>query len=311
LKPSTEASRLLNKLEKGFTVLILLLSTGGLLPVLRGVEGVGASGHVTSDPISQAIWLALYVVTFTLVAAQWKRFVNVATRDTLLLLLVSLALVSVLWSVAPEVTARRGFALVGTVLIGIYFAMRYSLSEQLRLIAWALGIAAVLSLVFALALPSYGISGGQDNPEHAGAWQGIFVHKNTLGGIMTLSALVFLLLGLSSHKYRKFIWAGFGLSVGLIVLSNSQSSLVIFLTLLILLPLYSVLRRHYPLIVSVSITFILLVGSASIWILVNLGPTLATLGRDTTLSGRTELWAAVLDMIWRNVWLGTDTTQSG
>jgi hypothetical protein len=35
--------------------------------------------------------------------------------------------------------------------------MSYTPKEQMRLLAWALGIAVVLSLVFTLAIPSYGI----------------------------------------------------------------------------------------------------------------------------------------------------------
>lgn len=89
---------------------------------------------------------------------RWRQFINVLTRDKLLLLLVVVALCSLFWSVSPEVTLRRSVALVGTTAIGAYLATRYTVGGQLRLLAWALGIAALLSLVFGLLLPSYEIS---------------------------------------------------------------------------------------------------------------------------------------------------------
>ena len=300
-KSSTGASQLSEKLEKGFTVLILLLATGGLLPLLRHGGEASTVGIAEGDPVARAIWIGVYVATFALVAARWKLFVYVATRDKLLLLLVVLAMISVLWSFDPGFTIRRSFALVGTTLIGIYFAMRYSLGEQLRLLAWAFGIAALLSLLFALAVPSIGISSKVESP---GAWLGIFDHKNTLGSRMALGALVFLLVGLSTRRYRKLAWASLGLSVGLILLSASQSSLVIFLTLPFLLGVYSMLRRPYTLAVPLSITLMLLGGSAATWLLINLETVLTALGRDVTLTGRTELWDAVWEMIWRSPWLG-------
>ena len=252
--------------------------------------------------MTQVMWLGIYGVTFLLIIAQWKRFINIATRDKFLLLLMGIALVSVLWSVAPEVTLRRNVALVGTTMVGAYLATRYELSELLRLLAWAMGIAALLSLAFGLALPSYGI----DNHSAAGAWQGIYSGgKNELGRSMALSALTFLLLALSAREYRWIAWAGFGLSVALLLLSNSQTSLVSFLILLPLLLCYSALRWHYTLAIPCVIIAILVVGTTAFW-LVGGGAesVLGLLGRDLTLTNRTAVWPAVIEMIRQRPWLG-------
>lgn len=279
-------------------MLVFFLSTGALIPLLVSHGAQGDQDLAQGDPLSQVVWLGVYATTSLLIVTRWRRFVRVATRDKLLLLLVGLALISVVWSVAPAITLRRDVALLGTTLVGAYFAMRYEPGEQLRLLAWALGVAALLSLLFALALPSYGL-------DSDGSWQGIFGGgKNALGRAMALGSLVFLLLALSSHRHRWLPWSGFVLSVGLLVMANSATSLTVLLSVLFLLPLYGALRWPYLLATSLLIFATLLGAIAAVWFMANQETVLGVLGRDATLTNRTELWPAVIDMIRQRPWLG-------
>lgn len=294
------AASLYDACERGFAVLAIFLFTGALVPLLRTPGGPGVV-VVQDDPVLWIMWLGLYGVTSLLILIRWRRFVYVASRDKLLLLLVGIAVLSILWSVAPQVTARREVALVGTTLFGAYLATRYSLGELLRLLAWALGVAALLSLVFALMLPSYGIT---SSPGHEG-WQGVFAGgKNVFGRTMAVSAIVFLLLALSSRKHKLVLWSGFGLSVGLLWMSNSVTSLISLLIIGLLLPLYHALRWRYTLSVSLLIFAVVAGGIVVTWLLANAEDVLGVLGRDSTLTNRTELWPAVIEMIRQHPWLG-------
>lgn len=298
---NVEMNGISNVLNRSFVVFVFLLaSTGALIPLLSQQNDVasGVSGGVL---VTQIIWLAVYVITFCLIAVRWRQFIGVVTRDKLLLLLVAVALISVLWSVAPEVTLRRGIALVGTTAIGAYLATRYTIGGQLRLLAWALGIAALASLAFGLLLPSYGIS---SDPLLQGDWQGIYNHKNALGSDMSLGAIVFLILATSSRNNRWIAWGGFVLALSLMVLSNSKTALVVFLAFLILWPVYRSLRWRYTLMVPFLIFAALLVGSIAAGLWSNADFLLGSIGRDTTLTGRTQLWSLVLDKVGERPWLG-------
>lgn len=297
----------LNALERAFVVVVILLSTGALLPLLHneGRTVVSAAQVVDvaqGDPVTQIVWLGVYGITALLAIMRWRQIVYVITRDKLLLVLVGIALVSIVWSVVPELTLRRGVALGGTTLFAAYLAARFSMSELLRLLAWALGIAALFSLLFALALPSYGI---YIDPRGE-AWGGIYSHKNTLGRTMALGAIVFLFLALSDRKHRWITLGGFGLSVAILLLSESVTSLVTFLILLALWPLYMTLRWRYvskvPFYAMVALGGVLVVA----WLLAGNLETvvLGALGRDPTLTGRTELWSAVLERIQERPLLG-------
>jgi exopolysaccharide production protein ExoQ len=294
-------------LEKGFVVFALWLFTQALLLLLH--EGGGPVGHLSLDQdfVTWLVFSGVYIITCLLIVLRWKHFIRTVTKDKFLLLLVGLAPVSVLWSIAPELTLRRSVALVGTTLFGAYLASRYDLDELLRLLAWALGIAGLLSLVFALALPWYGIY----IDTRGEAWRGIYWHKNHLGRAMALSGIVFLFLAFSSRRYRWVAWVGLGLSSALLLLSKSVAALVSLPAALALGLLYGrALRWNYALAISLFfismatpffIITILISRTTDSWFAAN---ALSALGRNITLSGRTELWAVLLNMIWQHPWLG-------
>ena len=62
-------------------------------------------------------------------------------------------------------------------LFACYLSARYTTERFMQLLIFMGVIAALLSIFFALALPSYGIFQGYAG----GAWQGICKHKNALG----------------------------------------------------------------------------------------------------------------------------------
>ena len=292
--------------EKGFVVLSLVFFTGAITVIMAGGT---TSSSSQPDPISKFLGLGIAVVSLLLMVRIWKRVIPLVARGILLGVLIAIIVVSVFWSDAPSTTLSQLIYFLRVSLFGVYLSTRYSLKEQLRLLAWALGIGALLSIIFALALPSYGVMGMgstlfQQELAHAGAWKGVYGHKNILGRIMVLSTVVFLLVVNSSSRYRWVGWVGFGLSFLLVLGSTSKSALIILLSVLALLPFYRALRWKYTLAVPLFITTILVSSSVAVLLVGNAETILAAFGRDLTFTGRTGLWAAVLDKIWERPWLG-------
>jgi exopolysaccharide production protein ExoQ len=308
------SARLWDAIESGFVVLALLLFSGALIPLL--IQGSGASVDAAQGGSAsiQAVWIGIYGTALLFAVLRWNRIrwqrgVYLATKDKLLLSLVGLALISVLWSTVPEVTLRRSVALLLTTLFGIFLATRYELSEQLKLLYWALIIAAVLSLGVALLVPSYGITPSSANAwdaeSTAGGWRGVYFSKNIFGRLMALSGVISLLFAISARKYRLLYWTVLGLSLGLLLLAKSATSLLVFLvTVVFFLPLYGGLRWRYTLAVPFFSVMILGGGFAMAWCLGNADTLLAVLGKDPTLTGRTSLWSTLFDMIKLRPWFG-------
>ncbi len=288
--------------EYSFTVVSLLHYSGGpLLVILSGGvnEADGVEG-VTSYPLIQLIFLGIYFITFCLLILRWKKVVYVLSKDQFIWSLVGLAVISVFWSALPQLTISRSIALVGTTMFGLYLATRYTIKEQLQLFAWMFGIAIISSFLFAIALPKFGISGGI----HAGAWRGIYIHKNVLGKIMVPSIFVFLCLTFDSKKNSLLLFIGCTLSVFLLLLSTSKSALLNCIIVLGSLVIYQIFRWRYKFMIP-TLTALATIGIGfKVWLAANADKLFTSLGKDATLTGRTDLWPLVFDSIWQRPWLG-------
>lgn len=295
-------------LEKGFVIFALLVLSGGIDLLNEQFGFVGASASQGS-PISRGMEACIHLgVIFFSIVYRRKLFLT-PTRGKFLGILFLIILVSATWSDIPDLTLRRSISLLWTACFGFYFGKRFTLNEQLHLLAWMCGIAVVLSFLTAALLPQYGVMGRgisitAETIAHSGSWRGIYIHKNVLGRVMVLSSMVFFLLAQGNQKYRWVAWTGFILSFGLIVLCTSKTSIVILFTLMILVNLYKSLRLNYTLLIPFSISIVSLAGVTATIILGIAEEVLGAMGKDMTLTGRTELWTLVIEKIGERPWGG-------
>lgn len=173
--------------------------------------------------------------------------------------------------------------------------------EQLLIVAAALGIAAIASLIVSLLLPAVGTGIARGVVE---VWSGVFRQKNGLGRYMTIGAVVFFLLWLE-RKRRWWAILLFMLATGLILLASSATAFVTLLTTVALIFFYRLMlergiaRRLFPiavmsLLVSLFIVVIVSENSRMLELL------LVTLGRDPERNSffvRQALWQYVGDFI--------------
>ena len=264
--------------------------------------------------IVQIAAYSIQMVTIFLITVRWKKIVTFAIQEKPLWILVGLATASVFWSQMPLIVTlsydqgpgNGVIPFLRVTLFAVYFAACYGLKEQMRLLTWTFGIAVVFSIVVALLLPHYGVTGSMtmlaEDARHVGAWRGLYAHKNVFGIVMVLSAIIFYLNDFSDRRW--IAWTGFSLSVALILLSTAKTSLILLLTFIALLPFYRALRWNYSLFIPFFIAAILVGGGVVAWFLDNATVILGSLGRDLTFTGRTDIWAAVIDKIWERPWLG-------
>jgi exopolysaccharide production protein ExoQ len=283
--------------DYGFAVWALLL-TADTYGLFRG-DARDSLYPSETDPVMQLLFITTYGIVCALLVRRGVQSLRVAAARPLLWIFVGLALLSTTWSAAPSVTLVRSVAFAGTTLLGLYLAVTFDLNELLKLLAWVLGALAVLSVFYALALPQYGLyfdTRGQ-------SWRGIFSHKNILGRDMTFSALVFLALALQNRRHI-LPWIGFLLSGGLILASDSKTSLLILALLLLIAIGYPLLRLDLALTVPLACAALIFVGGTAAWLWDHLYSALDLLNRDVTLTGRADLWDAVIEMIGQHPWLG-------
>ena len=275
--------------------------SGGVLSLaLSGGASQGDTSLTETDPaLINLIFQLIYIVTFVLLVLRWRKVIVFLKKDKFICVSIGLASASFLWSVDPTISLVRGIALIGTSLFGLYLATRYTLEEQLQLFRLTFFLVVISSFVSALLLPKYGIMSGV----HAGAWRGIFVHKNVLGKIMALSASVFL-VQVNELQHRTLNCIGLSLSFILLLFSKSSSSMISFIVLFAIFLILRTLRWRYEFIVPVFLAFLIIGTNIYVALTEHADTLLIFMGKDPTLTGRTDLWFWILENIWRRPWLG-------
>lgn len=292
-------SMMLNLLEQSFVVLVLLYYTQAFARFLE-VDTAGFADPNQSNPIAFALQLLIYSLAAVFMARHWKNILRTLGECKWISALVMLSVCSVAWSAAPDLTLRKSLTLIATTLFGFYFGVRYSNRQQLRIVSYTMVLVIVLSVLFVVFLPQYGVA---YDSAHFGNWQGIYHQKNMLGRAAVLAVLVF---GLVKWKgiSKRFRWISVVVSLAIAILSGSATAIVALALLLLWIPglkLLRVRRSHAIPLWSLGLMVAAVVLALAI---ANFGKLLLVLGRDATLTGRTELWSAVLNAISRKMWLG-------
>lgn len=279
----------------GAVIVCIVLFSEGLLQRLVAGE-METDGNV----ILRVMWLPVYGVVALLALSRWKDMVALALRVPFLVLLVALAGLSFLWSIDPGLSLRRGFAVTMTTVFGLYLAVRFSWLDLLRLMGaiW-LGLA-LLSFCAGLLAPSF----ARDYEIHIGAWRGFWFEKNTLGGHMSRVGFLFAMLALVDVR-RRLVWCFATLIATLLVLLSTSATALLGLMLGFGVVcagaiaqagrLRAILLIWLGVTVSVSFTAVLLLWPEQFFELI---------GKDPSLTGRTDIWIALVDSIAARPWLG-------
>ncbi|MDJ0734029.1 MAG: O-antigen ligase family protein [Nostocaceae cyanobacterium] len=197
-------------------------------------------------------------------------------------------------------TIKEGISLILTTLFGLYFATRYTLREQIKLLSWMFIIVIILSIIFAVVPPRYGLMGGV----HAGVFRGIYTHKNNFGKMITLGAIIFLIRAIDAKKYNLIFWFLFLISIILLAAARSTTALGVFVIMLLLFFIYRTFRWRYEVMVPTTFAIATFGGGLLMWIVDQAESLASSIGKDTTLTGRTDFWPFLWEMIEKRPMLG-------
>lgn len=282
--------------ERLLAVSVMLLESGAFstLSLTEGQISIQAGGSV----VWQIFWVLVYMVTLGLLYRHCSGFLRQIFQAWPLVAFVALAVLSTMWSHDPGLTFRRGFALSFSVVFGFYLAKRFSLREQLHLLAWVCGICIFFSTLFQLLHVGSAVS------NMAGAWYGVFVDKSIFGLMMALSVLVFMLLAKAEPRRRWPMRLALLSALVLMLLSRSVTPLVATVLMFILLPLSGILRKSFGKAVA-GMVLVSIVGMAALfWVFTHWGVFTTAVGRGPTMSGRLQLWALCVVVALRKPWFG-------
>ncbi|MBW4433136.1 MAG: O-antigen ligase family protein [Pelatocladus maniniholoensis HA4357-MV3] len=268
------------------------------LSFFSGIFGTQSMGIVLSEGLITFIRFSLWGIFTFLVFLFWQDAIAIINRNKVLFILTALAYFSFLWSDFPDYTFLNSRDILMMTNFGLYFAIRFSLKEQIKLVTYTLLIGMFLSLVFVYVFPGI----GRHWVDHPGAWKGVYGHKNYLGSMMVLSSLAF--LSLAKDTLLIYRISGLALSLIFMIFSTSRTSLVISFILILIIMFYKQFRWRGKVSVIYIDIGILILGCVSLLIFTYWVELITGLGRDPTITGRTIIWNVALTRLMERPFLG-------
>ena len=236
--------------------------------------------------------LITYGVTFLLViltASRCRTIIMAYRNNFIISSLIVIAAMSAAWSQDPWHTLRCAFMLFISTSLILMITNEYSVEQQMQLLIIVGTVAAFLSIAVVLLLPGIGIDRTRD------VWEGVFISGNHLGRIclflltpaihypsraegrlpmrVPYIILMLFLMGMSGSRTAWILTAAYLLLAFLLrqtgrIARRDRGKVIVLVGIVVLLPLYVLYR--------------------------NAADLLALIGRNTTLSGRTDIWESLI-----------------
>jgi len=275
--------------------------------VWLGMRPPASAGAIQLDgnPLDAAFLGVLLIAAICVLVHRGRRIFTFLNANWPILIYFFFCLLSVCWSDFPAVAFKRWIKAVGdVVMILIVVTDDQPVAALSRLFSRTSFILLPLSLLFIKYYPSLG--SGYDEWTGARFNYGVTLNKNMLGVItfVLLLGAVWRVLALllsdemPPHRGRILLAQGTSLALGiyLLAIANSVTSNVCFVigTGLILATSLRFMRRHAA---AVHVLVLLLLMTSSLVMLLGGGDSAAkALGRNSNLTGRTDIWAAVIPL---------------
>ena len=251
-------------------------------------------------PFLRALWYPSYLMILALILIHFPKFLRTAVFNPLILVCVFLCGVSFFWSIDPAITMRRSVAIVMTTAFGLFLACRYDWHALVQRFAVAYAFLAIGSLIFAVALPEW----GRMQFIHEGAWRGMWLEKNSFGAQMAKALLVMMCAFAMKPKHGWFYVPMGLLCFGLVLMCTSKTALLAAL-LMIMGFVFVRVMRAYP-ILRIPVMYFAVIGTVVFGFLMTFmsGDMLELIGKDPTLTGRTDIWDSLIRAASEHMWLG-------
>ena len=252
-------------------------------------------------PILRLVWLPVYAVIAGLIALRPAVLVRAWPAWLILAVLVLQAFASKWWSIDPGVTQRRVIAMAISSAFAIYLGVAFQGRHLPRMLMLASLIMGLGSLVMVFVNPTIGVH----QLENAGLWRGLWYEKNQMGLVMSAGAVAAAACLASGDQRRWLPAITLAVCAVLVLATQSKTSLLCLMLGVGAVGGLWAMKRGGAAFSIVALWFgvVLTAGAAYVFI-TDPAMVLTALGKDPSLTGRTDIWAALMREVAERPWTG-------
>jgi|GEM_PF-824073 len=283
-----------------WAVCIFLLTTPFYFQITGTDPVAGAARNLSTGRATEGTQLPLYLLRVAImalalasIAPRWRAALTSLRQMAPVGAFLTWAAASLIWTDSFGATLNGVISLSALILVGFCLSVRLPPHHAARALLCSGLVMAVLSVIWVLVLPRYGVHQQADASQaiHAGAWRGVYIHKNHLGQVSAIYAGAVITSGPSVIRSKLLKTLTLLLLLLLIARSRSASSIVVLAAAPVMTWMLLRLRGARQAVVLLLAAAVVIIASTS------LAAVLEMLGRDTTLTGRTDIWKLALDGI--------------
>lgn len=264
-----------------------------------------APGTFYKIGVASLAWALIYVGVVVFAVWDRDRLVAAVALSWPILIFPLLATMSVFWSIEPSQTLRHSAQYVFSAIIGLWIGSTFRLSTIFSILCVIL-----LSCVFVSVIATYlGLIHGFKQGDYVGAERyfiGLYVQKNIMGAVIVYAVLATLVVGAMRKRQMLACCLAILLFFPLVLTKSTTALLLCFAVFTYLPVLWWTQRTTLKaltilgfLLVSLIAVFAMLAADMDV-----VNKLLAALGKDTTLTGRTEIWSQGMQVFLDNPYLG-------
>jgi O-antigen ligase len=279
----------------------------GMAPNVEGIEGTQA--YVEGSPLDRNVFIFLLLAALVVLVGRSGRVGSLLRKNVLILLYFSFCAISIFWSDFPLVAFKRFIKALGDLAMVLIILTEPDPLAALKRLFTGLGFLLFpLSILFIKYYPEIG-------RRLTMSWTleptGVTTQKNELGLDCMMYGVLFLWMIVSVYREREHPrrWSrllAYGTIVGMIIWLLSQCNSTTSITGLISAGVVTWVASRpsrKPAVVHVLVLAVLGMAVTALFFDPG-GGMVQTLGKDPTLTGRTEIWGLVLGL-HTNAWVGT------
>ncbi len=242
-------------------------------------------------PILRLVWLPVYAVIFGLIALRPHAMLRAWPAWLILAILVLHAFASKWWSIDPGVTQRRVIAMAISSAFAIYLGAVFTGRHLPRMLMLSCLMMGVGSLIMVFANPTIGVH----QADNAGLWRGLWYEKNQMGLVMSAGAVAAAACLASGDTRRLLPAMTLAITTVLVLATQSKTSLLCLILGVGAIGALWAMRRGGSAFAIVAIWFgVVLTAAAGYIFITEPAVVLKALGKDPSLTGRTDIWVALM-----------------